>query len=173
MKKIITHYKLLITRCQKGFTIVELLLYMGLFSILLIVLVDIFVSILDVQIESEAYSTVVQDGRFMTSRLLHDLHNAQSILVPSGNGSQSATLQLVVDGVPYSYSAVGGNLQLTTNNGTDFLNGYNTTVSNIVFKRYGNINGKPTVQINFTLTGKVQRNSGQEKKDFQITGSLR
>ena len=82
-------------------------------------------------------------------------------------------MQLVVDGITYSYSVVGGNLQLTNNYGTDILNGYNTTVPSILFKRYGNANGKPTVQTNVTIMGKVQRDSGQETKDFQITGSLR
>ena len=177
--KIITNYKLLITnlrkcaRSQRGVTIVELLLYMGLLSILIVILVDIFVSILDVQTESESFSSVTQDGRFLTSRLVNDIHNARNILVPATNGSQSATMQMVIGGITYSYAVTNGNLVLTNNFGTDVLNGYNTTVSNLLFKRYGNTNGKPTVQITFTLTGNTLQHKGVEKQDFQITGSTR
>lgn len=160
-------------KLQKGFTIVELIFYMGLFSILILILVDMFVSILNAQVDSESYSTVEQDSRFITTRLLYDLHNAQSISLPSSNGSQSASLQLVIDGTNYIYTVANGNLQLTTNNGTDVLNGYDTTVSNLLFKRYGNTAGKPTVQVSFTLTGKVQSKSGQKIKQIQTTGSLR
>lgn len=160
-------------KLQRGFTIVELILYMGLFSILILILVDMFVSILNVQVDSESYSTVEQDGRFINSRLLYDLHNAESMLIPSANGSQSATLQLVINGTNYTYAVVNGNLQLTTNNGTDVLNGYDTTVSNLLFKRYGNTGGKPTVQVTFTLTGKVQSKSGQQTRNFQTTGGIR
>lgn len=175
MKKIIGNWKLEIgnLKFQRGVTIVELLLYMGLLSILIVILVDIFVSIMDVQAESEAYSAVTQDGRFITTRLVNDIHNATNILTPPTNGSQSATLQLIIGGVTYSYAVTNGNLTLTNNFGTDVLNGYNTTVSNQLFRRYGNTNGKPTVQISFTLTGKTLQHKGVEKKDYQTTGSTR
>lgn len=168
IKKLIRNWKF-----QRGVTIVELLLYMGLLSILIIILVDVFVSILDVQADSQAYSAVTQDGRFITTRLVNDIHNATSILTPPTNGSQSATLQLVIGGITYAYAVTNGDLSLTNNFGTDVLNGYNTTVSNPLFKRYGNTNGKPTVQISFTLTGKAVQHKGVEKLDYQITGGTR
>ena len=47
---------------QKGFSLVELLLYMGLFSILLASLMQLFGAIIAVRLESEATSAVLQDG---------------------------------------------------------------------------------------------------------------
>src|SRR3989338_7347848 len=47
---------------QKGVSMVELVLYMAILSVLLTILTSVFVSALDVQSESQATSSVEQDG---------------------------------------------------------------------------------------------------------------
>src|SRR3989344_6072674 len=67
-------------KTRKGFTLVEIILYMALLAVFLIVLTDIFVSILDIQTESEATSSVEQDSRALLARFNFDIANADSIL---------------------------------------------------------------------------------------------
>ncbi len=172
MKKIF-NFQFSIFNSKKGFTLVEMLIYMGLLSILIVIMVDLFASSLDVQLESQATSAVQQDARFLLSRLTYDVQNAQNVLVPATIGSQSASLQLSINSVNYTYALNNGNIQLTNNNGTDNLNSFDTTVSNLTFKKLGNGSGKDTVQIVFTLTSKVVRNTGAETKNFQTTVGLR
>jgi len=148
-------------------------MYMGILSILIVVMVDVFAASLDVQLESQATSAVTQDGRFLLARLTYDVQNAQSVLVPAAVGSQSASLQMTMNAINYTYALNNGTMQLTTNNGTDNLNGFDTTVSNLTFKRLGNGLGKDTVQVVFTLTSNVVRNTGAETKNFQTTVGLR
>lgn len=155
-----------------GYTLIEMLMYMGLLSILLVVMVDLFASSLDAQLESQSISIVNRDGRFLISRLSYDINRAQSIVSPA-LGSQQATLQLSIGGVSYTYTANNGNLQLTNNNGTDNLNGFDSTVSNLSFQTLGNTNGKHTVKVQFTVTSKVTRVSGAETKTFQTTVGIR
>src|SRR4030042_5852170 len=76
-----------IWKFQKGFTLVEILLYMGLLAILLVVLTEILVSILAVKIEFEATSSVEQDSRFLLSRLFYDINRASAITTPGSIGS--------------------------------------------------------------------------------------
>lgn len=148
-------------------------MYMGLLSILLVVLVDIFSSALDVQLQSQATSSVSQDGRFLLSRFMYDLQRSENVVIPAAAGSQSNTLQITVGGINYTYAVESENLQISNNNGADTLNSFDTTVSNLSFQKIGNVGGKDTVKILFTLTGKDIKKSGREIKNFQTTVGLR
>lgn len=158
---------------QRGFTIVELIIYMGILSLLLLVLTQLFGAALDVQRESESSSSVVQDGKFILSRLFYDISNAQSITVPAAIGSTSATLQFTKNGISYTYAVNNENLQITDNIATDALNSFDTKITAFSFKRIGNSGGKHTIQVQFTLVSKTTRPDKSEIKDFQTTVGLR
>lgn len=161
---------------QNGFTLTELLLYMGLFIILITILSQVFVSILDVQLESKSTSSVDLDGRYIIAKLLYDMRNMQTdlpvndnIISPSAPGQTSPTLNFSVNSINYIYSVNNGNLQLINNKGTNNLNGSNTSVSALQFTRIGNGTNTDTIRVNFTLTSRISRNSGPETRNFQTT----
>ena len=172
MKKFLEKIKL---TSQKGITVVELLLYMGILTILLTILTSVFTSALDVQSESNAVSSVEQDGNYILARLAYDIHRAQSINIPPTNGTTSNSFQIVVDGINYTYSIdVNNNLILTNNFGVNNLNNYGTNVSTFSVQRLGNTGGvENTLKINFTVTSRTKRISGYEVKDFEVNLSLR
>src|SRR5258708_14824797 len=70
---------------ERGFTLVEMLIYMGIFSLMLIALTQIFTSIIDVQLESQSNGSVSQDGQYILSRLSYDISRAQDIATPSAS----------------------------------------------------------------------------------------
>lgn len=157
---------------KRGVTLIEMLLYMGIFSIFLVVLTDIFVSILSVRSESEASSTIEKDGRYLLSRLSYDISRADSISNPTAIGQTDNLLRLVIGPVNYTYSTLGSNMTLLDNQGLNFLNGSETSISNIQFTRIGNtsvVGTKDNIKLQFTLTSKTQRNSGPETKTFTTT----
>ncbi len=160
---------------QRGFTLVEFLLYMGIFSILLVVTLQMFGSVFDAQLESQATSSVAADGRFILSRFAYDLDRAQSITTPSVQGTSSATLAIVVSGKTLTYSLSNNNLLLADSGGStsDQLNGEGTTVSNLSFIRLAGGNGKDLVQLSFTLSSKAIRKTKNEIVNFQTTAGLR
>jgi hypothetical protein len=174
MKKLI-NLKSVSWRTQKGVTLVELLLYMGIFTILLTTLTSIFVSALDVQSESQATSSVEQDGNYILARLSYDIHRAQSIAIPATNGTTGNSFRIVIGGINYTYSVDGNdNLILTENTGTYNLNNYNSEVSNFSVRRLGNTGGvEDALEISFTVTSRVRRTSGIETRDFHTNLSLR
>jgi type II secretory pathway pseudopilin PulG len=177
MKKIF-NFKFLISNLkslQKGVTLVELLLYMGILTILLTTLTSIFVSALDVQSESQATSSVEQDGNYILARLSYDIHRAQSISLPATNGKTDDNFRIVIGGVNYTYSVdENNNLILTENSEPYNLNNYNSGVSNFSITRLGNAGGvEDALDIKFTVTSRVKRVSGFETKDFKTNLSLR
>lgn len=162
-------------KSQKGTTIIELLLYMGILAILLTILTSIFISALDVQSESNAASGVEQDGNYILARLNYDIHRAQSVNIPAALGATSDNLQIVIDGDSYIYSVdANNNLILINSLGLNNLNGYETSISDFSIRRLGNAGGaEDSLRIAFTATSRTRRVSGFETKDFQTNLSLR
>lgn len=157
---------------ERGFTIVELLIYMGILSILLIVLTGVFTSIIDAQFESEATSVVQQDGRFLMSRLIYDIQRANNIITPA-LGQQDSSLQLSINGINFLYSISGNNLEIIENSVVSKLNGYYTHVKNFQVQRLGNDGGKHSIRVSYTVESTTLKRSGVETQNFSTTVALR
>jgi|SRR5579885_212479 len=155
-----------------GFTLVEMLVYMVILMLFVSIFSVVFREIVDVQLESQATSSVDQDEQFIIARLTHDMQQASAIVVPASAGQQTSTLQITVNSVNYTYSLTGGNLQITNNNGTDNLNSVGTTVSGLTFQRIGSGDIHDTIQVSFTLSSTTQRSGGPETKTYQTTLGL-
>lgn len=158
-----------ISSFQKGFTMVEMLMYMGLLSLLLVVIVDLFASSLDVQLESQAVSGVDQDAKFILGRLAYDIRRADTIVLPILGSTSSGTLTLIADGSQYSYSTQSAALVYSTSNETNYLNSFETTAENVLFQRLGNSGGKNAIKIILTIKSKTTRLSGQETRKIETT----
>lgn len=160
----------------KGFTITELVLYMGLLIILITVLSMVFSSILDVQLESKSTSSVELDGRYILTKLIYDMHSMQTdsptndtIITPVTLGQPSSTLNFTVNSINYSYALNNGNLELTNDKGTNNLNGTDTIVSGLQFTRIGTGANTDTIRVSYTLTSRIRRNAGPETRSYQTT----
>jgi hypothetical protein len=162
-------YKTYSKNLQRGFTITEMLLYMGLLTILVGILGSIFGSIIDTQLESNALSNVDQDGRYIMAKLIYDFHASQSITTPTTPGQQTSSLQIIVNSQNYTYSLNNSNLQLVNNLGTNQLNSIGSTVSNLSFLRIGTGDNNDTVKVRFTLTSSASRTKGPEIRNFETT----
>ena len=160
-------------RKKKGFTLVELMIFMGMFSILLVVFSQIFGQIVDTRLESESHSSVVQDGNYLLNRLMYDIVIASGINLPATVGSSDTNLNITVAGEDHIYSLSGDNLVLIINSDVYQLNSVNTTISNLNFQRIGNDDGKDTIRYSYTVTSKIDRPAGPESQDYQTTVGLR
>lgn len=153
-----------------GFSLLELIVYMGVFLVLITVITEIFLTILDTQLDATKTSSVDQNGRYILARLNYDIQHASSITTPASLGQTTNNLQIVIGGINYTYSVdSNGNLQITNNNGTDNLTGYDASASAVSFQRLGNSGGKNTIQISFTVAGRTVRKTIIEIKSFKTT----
>ena len=151
----------------QGFTLIELSLFMGLFMIIIGVLMTLFSSIVQKQLEVQSVSAVEADSKFILSRLAYDIQRSDAIVVPNSLGDTTTSLVLSIDSDTYTYDLSGGTIQLTTNTGTSVLNSIRSTVSNISFKRLGNTAGTHAIELTYTVTSTVTRTQGPETKTMQ------
>lgn len=151
---------------HRGFTLIELLVYMGLLTIFLTVLTQVFISTLDARLESESTSSVVQDGRFITLKMMREVTSADSILSPA-KGAQSTSLSLNSGGTTYTYNEVSGNFEVSSGGTSDALNSSRTKISNLVFNRIDD-----TITVSFIVTSEIQGREF-EAEAFQTTIGLR
>lgn len=162
--------------CGQGFTLIEIILYFGLLSIFMLVLVDVFTSSLAIKTESESSSAITQDSNYILSRISFDLTNAD---VNASNPANSVTiltpqsLQFSKSSVTYTYSLNNGNLILDEGGVSAKLNGVDTQITSLSFTKIGNSSGKPTVQIIFTIASRAVGPNVDSPKVFQTTVGLR
>lgn len=62
-----------------GFTMIEMLLYMALLTVFIGVLVEIFVSIMKSQIQTQTVSKGAIDARFIMQRMFYDFNNSTNL----------------------------------------------------------------------------------------------
>ncbi len=160
---------------KKGFTLIELILYMGMFSVILLVLSALFTAIIDTQLDVEATSAVEADSKFVASRLMYDIQRAESITTPASLGGQGSSLTLVVDGTVFVYSLQNQNLLLTVGSDSQQLNGEGSSVTDLTFTRLGNAGSgaKPAVRTQITFESTVAQPQDPETKTVDITIGLR
>lgn len=162
-----------IRQAKSGFTLVELIIYMGLISVLIVVFMDILSASFNAQLSSQSSSEVVQDGRYIYTKLTYDINRTNSVSIPEDLGDSSPTLTVIINGNNVTYGLNEGNFEITTASGSYMLNGVGTSVSNLRFQRVGNPKGKHTIRVAYTITGKTNLSGRYETKSFQTTVGLR
>jgi Tfp pilus assembly protein PilW len=165
-------------KIQAGVTLIEMLLYMGIFSILLMVMVQLFGSIVNINLESQANAAVSQDGRYILSQMTYTLRQATTYTLPATLGTNGVQLQFSTGAKTYTYSLSSdplGQQKLLVNDGTttEQLNSYGTTVSNLSFVRLKSTTTtgtpKQTITISFTLTSTTREQKGTQQETFTTT----
>lgn len=179
LSKKFSHLESLIRKDSDGFTLIELILYMGILSILLMVLVQLFGSIVNVNLESESNAAVSQDGRYILNEITYTLRQAKTFILPAGLGTANKSTQLqftTYAGKTYTYSLStdpAGQQKLLISDGisTEQLNSNGTTVSNLSFTRYATTgtSGKNMITLSFTLTSTTQQPKGYQQETFMTT----
>lgn len=137
---------------QTGVTMVELLIYMGLFMGFITILSGLFLSTLEAHTDSTANAHIDQDSWYILSRLQYDFSLATAVVTPASNGDTTSTLVLNQAGTQVTYSLVGDKLSLTKNSVTEPLVNQEVNVSNLTFQRLGNLNGLSSVKIQMDVT---------------------
>mgnify|MGYP001562309999 CR=1 FL=1 len=94
----------------RGVTLLELLIYVAVFSGIAVVVADTFLSIAKARGQSEARAEVNSAIRFATELVRQDLKAATALATPA-LGTPSATLVATVAGATVTYDVVSGQLR--------------------------------------------------------------
>lgn len=158
---------------QSGFTLIELIIYMGILSVLLLVFSNFFATIIDTRLSSQKVTSVDQDREYLFNRLLYDVHRATAITAPAAIGQSGNTLTLIIDGTAHTYQITGTTLTLTNPSDTYQLNSHDTRITSFTVTRVGVNSFTETVRISLTLESQAVTNTGPETRTIQTTIGLR
>ncbi len=155
-----------------GFTLIEIIVYFGLLSVILLIITNLFLSISESFLESKSKSSVVIEGNFVLERLAYDIRRADKIVSPGSPGDSGSILNLKIGADNYIYSLSGPeiNLQAPASSAVP-ITGSLVTASNLKFTSIGSAEGKPTVLIDFTLSG--SSTEGPKTQNFNTVVGIR
>lgn len=168
------------TKYNQGFTLIDLAIYSGLLGILLVILSEIFISIVQLQLSSSSQGAVEQNGAYILSRVTYDIRRASSISSPA-LGQTVATFSAVIDdsGTPvtYTYGIQNENLILSIGSSDAQLNSSDARITDFSVKKISNSGqsgtAKDTVQVSFTVHSRGVVSASLKERQYQTTVSLR
>jgi len=176
IKKLITQEKE--SNNIKGFTMIELLLYMVILGTMLALLSGFVFSTYQARIKNQTIAETEQQGVQMMETITQTVRNAQQINTPPAQSSGASLSVNTHAGAttPTVFDLNGSNLQVKEGTGaTVSLTGSRVAVSGLNFTNVTETGGSGTVRIQFTLTH--HNTSGLEEytyaKTFYGTASVR
>ena len=97
---------------SRGFSLLELLIYMAILSIMSVILSASFLSLTKGRAKSESRTEVNSNLRFAMERIVQDINAASAVSAPDP-GAASSTLQLSLSGSTTTWRVITGQLQRT------------------------------------------------------------
>lgn len=168
----------LINKKNKGFTLIEILLFLGISATMLLV-VSIFITfILQAGTKSQTVAEVEQQGLFAMQTITQVIRNSTSITSPTaGNSATSATFVVPTGALsPTIFDLSSGAIRIKEGAGTAVnLTNTEVTASALNFQNLSWTSTSGEVRISFTLTRNNPENKNEYdySKTFYATAALR
>jgi len=163
---------------KKGFTLIEMLLYLSILSIIVIAMSSFLFLSYNSRIKATVIAEIEQQGNQTMSLITQNIRNAQSITSPSpGTASSSLTLTEYSAGVSPTIIAQSVNkLQMTEGvNPVVDITSNRVIISGLTFQNLTRASSPGTIRIQFTLNYLNPDNLSEYtySKIFTSTASLR
>lgn len=164
---------------KNGFTLIEIIVVVGILGIIMVMGSNLFFSILRGSTKTKTLQLVKQNGDYAISVMGRMIRNARSV-----SGSESSITIVNPDGMPTAFSCgdidipPDGNAEIASNSARLISNEVkvSSNCSNVFSVTTGEVGARPNVvTINFTLSqaGVTTRLEEQASVNFQTTISLR
>jgi Tfp pilus assembly protein PilW len=166
-----------ITRSAAGFTLIEMLLYVALVSMLLIAITGFFGLSADARVKNQTIAEVDQQGTQVMDYITQTIRNASSISAPA-IGTSASSLTAVVPTASLSPTVISLNgtaLQTVEGSASAVpLTSSRVQVSSLTFKNLARSGTNANLQISFviTRTNPNSRNEYEYSKTFTSTAAL-
>lgn len=124
----------------QGFSLVEVLVYISVFTIVSVGSVGVLFSLQEMVYEHRTNQVMTRNVTSVFERVLFDVRAADSVNVGASTlGSDPGALTLVAGATTTEYTLSGGALLVSVNGGAaNPITGDNTTVTNLQFDHYDN-----------------------------------
>lgn len=165
------------TNKSKGFTLIELILYVALLSIFLTGAVLFSWDLIYGRVKSQTHQEVIHNARLVSKRIQFELKNASSITLASGSTLTLATSDTATN--PTTIDLSGGRVRIgygaagsCPTSSPCFLTSDDVSVSSLTFTDLSNGNSG-NVQYQFTVESTADRKEWQHSVTYQGSGEVR
>lgn len=163
---------------HQGFTLIELVLYIGIVSIILTTVTSLLIAIFSARSKSQTVSEVEQNGNVAIQIISQVLRNATSINTPTQGNSGSSLSINVTDSAksPTVFDISNGVLRITEGTSQPVnLTSNRITVSNLTVKNLSAGSSFQTAKVNFTVSyiNPSGRNEYTYQENFYFSGTLK
>ena len=157
---------------QRGFTLVELLVYISLLLIMSIASVSLMLSLQSTLSEQRSKRALTQGGVIAMERMLYEIRESETITVPlSTLGSSPGVLVLEQETQDVTFDTNSGSLRVAIDGSTaEPLTDTTITVDNLVFTYFDNTRTE-MVRVDLTLTATI--GSATSTQTFTSSAVLR
>jgi len=172
MKKI-SNFKFQISNFKRGFTLIELIIYMAIFAIVLAIAVDLFFFSKTLANQIAQEQEVDRNARVAFLEMTQTIRSATSVTSPA-LGASNGNLYLNSNAIHYFVNG-SGILQKTDGGQTRDLTSDEVSIQNLTFTNRGETGKQPSVVISFTVqtNSLIYGQAGYINKNFQTTVQLR
>ena len=155
----------------KGFTLIEMLVYLALFGILISGAVITAYSIFESGNRNSAQIMVQEEGNFLIAKINWALSSISTISSPTPSSSSSKLSVVMVDSTTIDIEQSSGDITMTRDGTTQTLNNSNVSISDLLFN-YGQNGEIEWITSSFTLY--THTADGKTlSREFQSTKYLR
>ena len=150
-------------KTKKGFTLIELVLYVVIVSMMLGALLPFMFEIMSGSVQSSTEQDVVSTARLISERIKVEIRKAKSIQSLTAG---SLTLQNI-SGPDTTIDLKNGNVRLDRGTGAVSLNPPSTVVTDLTFANYSSADLK-TKHVKFNLTVRSLLTTGRQEYQRQV-----
>jgi type II secretory pathway component PulJ len=142
---------------KSGFTLVELLIFLGMFAVISIAFISVLVAVTRVQVRQASAVEVGEQSQFLLQKLQYYIEGSSLVDIPQDTATSTLKLYTGVNAQDPTYIFLSTStgivyLQQTATGTPQALTSNRVTVSNLTFTRRANAPAHDAVNIAFTLT---------------------
>lgn len=168
----------LLSKNNKGFTLVEMLIYIGIFSVFIVTINIFFNMISSYRNRGEMIMEVNDQGSLTVRTITRSIRNAKSISIPiSGSSGSSLTLETYDPLTNPTIFSLTENGVLQIKEGgeeSEFLLNDKVIIENLIFSNIGSVGGSGAIEFSFRLKNRSSiKKSENFSSDFYGTASIR
>ena len=146
---------------RNGFTLIELIIYMGLVAIIGTFLSEGIYYLSHSDFLAFSQNESLQNNRIAMEIMTRYIHKADSVITPASAGGSGDTLVISVGGTNITFAvSADGRLQMQEGTGTPINLTDNQTSVSINFTRIENLSTKPTIRISLKTDYRGSISSG-------------
>lgn len=155
---------------KKGFALIELLIYFGLFAFFLPLIADLYFKAGEVNQFVGSKTFLVENGQFILFEMENNLRKAREVVLPA-TGSSGSVLTLDSGNISYALSS-GGLLEKTEGGEIYRLNNSNILIKDLLFTSRGEAGKKPIVSLSMTLESRDVSRTNQQKSSIFLKDAV-